>query len=229
MGDDYITKKTGIHIGLIPDGNRRWAIEHGLEPWQGHTHGAQKIKDFLQWCLDTKIIPIKEASIFLLSTENLHRPRREVEELWRLYCKEFLKIRSDKTVTENQIKINVLGDENLWHPNFKDAARDAMDATKSYAKHIVNLTVAYGSTTVLKHLVERSTKLKNELERFLVISNPIDFVIRTGGQQRLSNFLLYQCAYAELWFTKALWPSFTKRGFNCALRWYVCQMRKFGK
>lgn len=127
----------GIHIGLIPDGNRRYAKQKGLPVAVGHWEGKKKISEFLDWCLEYP--EIKTVTIYGLSTENLHRSDEEVENLWDLYTQTINEFARDPKVKEKQIRIRVLGDKNMWHPDLNEAVKHAINSTKQYSKILLNV------------------------------------------------------------------------------------------
>ncbi len=220
--------KNGIHLGIIPDGNRRFAKSRGKNPWEGHLLGAKKTKEFLEWC--SKYPEINKVSIYALSTENLNRSKEELDQLWKLFSRELKKIVNEPVIKERGIKIRVLGDSNLWRPDLKEAAKEAIKSTKQYSKNILNIMLAYGSKLELNNAVKKVVgKPLQTIDNFLMVKEPLDLVIRTGGQHRLSNFMLYQASYAELYFTDTLWPDFTKKEFGKIMNWYREQEKKFGK
>ncbi|MEM5798400.1 MAG: polyprenyl diphosphate synthase [Candidatus Aenigmatarchaeota archaeon] len=228
MGDDITNVEKNLHIGIIPDGNRRWAKRHGKPIWQGHTQGAKKMEQFLEWCLDWP--QIKQISIFALSTENLNRDEEEKKRLWEIYERELEKILKDERIKKHAIRVRVVGDKGLWKPGIKDIVREITKATKGYSKHILNILLAYGSKFEINHAIKKIVKTPiKTIDKALFISQPLNLIIRTGGQQRLSNFMLYQASYAEIYFSKTLWPDFTKKEFDKIMRWYFAQQKKFGK
>jgi len=236
MSDDFIHQnKDGIHLALIPDGNRRFAEKIGKPVWYGHYIGAKKMQEFIKWCCDYD--EIKTLSIFALSTENLNRPKEELDHLWRIYKTYLLKAMSSKEIKQHQVKVNVFGAEDVWRSDIKQAARDAMKLTAQYSRKILNILLSYGSRmeivnaakNMIKEKVKKSKIADVLFDKYLWVSQPVDLIIRTGGQQRLSNFLLYQSAYAEIYFSKTLWPEFTRKEFDKIMRWYFRQTRKFGR
>lgn len=218
----------GIHVGLIPDGNRRFALRNKKLPWEGHLEGTQRIKDFLNWCLEYP--EIKRISIYALSTENLNRSQDELDALWKIYKEELGQILSDPVIKEKGVKVRVLGNDTMWRPDVKEVVKEVSNSTKQYSKHILNIMLAYGSNFELSNAVKNVIKKPfATIDRHLLVKEPLDLVIRTGGQRRLSNFMLYQASYAELYFTDTLWPAFTKKEFDKIIDWYHLQKKKFGK
>jgi tritrans,polycis-undecaprenyl-diphosphate synthase [geranylgeranyl-diphosphate specific] len=233
MTDDVI-KNDKIHIALIPDGNRRYAKKLGKPIWYGHKVGAKKIEEFIRWCSDYE--QIKTVTIFALSTENLKRDEKELNNLWDIYRIHLRRIMRLKSVKEGKIKINVLGLKNTWRSDVRQAAEDVMKLTAQYSRMVANIMISYGSKfeiiDAVKKLIKKGIKkgpIKKIFDNYLLVSQPVDLIIRTGNQHRLSNFLLYQSAYAEIYFSKTLWPEFTREEFDKIMRWYFKQQRKFGR
>jgi undecaprenyl diphosphate synthase/tritrans,polycis-undecaprenyl-diphosphate synthase [geranylgeranyl-diphosphate specific] len=228
MTDDVKTKKTGIHIGLIPDGNRRYAIENGKPVFDGHFEGAKRIEEFLDWC--DEYPQIKMVSIFALSTENLNRPKEEVRALWSVYKDELRKLLQDPKVKQKKLKVRVLGNDGVWRPEIKEIVKELFDTTKSYSKCVLNLLLAYGSKFEINRAMKETIKKPfTKLDKALYVKEPLDLVIRTGRQHRLSNFMLYQASYAEIYFSDTLWPQFSREEFDKIMEWYFDQQRKYGK
>jgi undecaprenyl diphosphate synthase len=228
MTDDYVKKGSGIHIGVIPDGNRRYAIDKGRPIWEGHVEGAKKLEQFIKWC--TKYPEIKRISVFALSKDNLVRSDRELKELWKVYEQQFKKILKTGFVKNNDMQVRILGDDSVWAPEIRDTIKQIVVSTKQYSKQILNIMLAYGSkfemTRAIKKMVDKPMKA---VDRFLLVKEPLDLVIRTGDQYRLSNFMMYQASYAEIYFSKTMWPAFTKKEFEEIMKWYHYQTRKFGR
>jgi tritrans,polycis-undecaprenyl-diphosphate synthase [geranylgeranyl-diphosphate specific] len=235
MNDNAFSKKREIHVALIPDGNRRWAKKKGRPEWFGHYSGAKKMEEFLNWTIDHP--EIKIVSVYGLSTENLKRNPKELNKLWNIYKREFKKMTSSKLVKENNIRVNIIGEENLWGLDFKHVVRALNKATENYTKTVFNFMIAYGSHSEMLSAIKKIAKagvkaippLREAFINYLKVNKPVDLVIRTGGQRRLSNFLLYQAAYSELYFTETLWPDFSRKEFDKIIRWFWEQERRFGK
>ncbi len=217
-----------IHIGLIPDGNRRYAQQRGIPVWQGHLLGKQKIEQFLDWCLEYP--EIKRVTIYGLSTENLQRSPEEVGQLWSLYTEAINSFAQNPKVRDKQVQLRVLGDSEVWRPDLRDAVKHAIASTKQYSRLIMNIMIAYGSKYEISSAVKKVAKKPLEtLDKFLLVQEPVDLVIRTGNQHRLSNFMLYQASYAEIWFSKKMWPAFSKKEFTEIMKWYFEQQKRYGK
>ncbi len=183
---------------------------------------------FLEWCMHYP--EIKRISIFALSSENLKRPEHEVDALWSVYKQALRKFVDDPRTKENEIQIRVLGNDGVWEPSLKEMVDEAVNSTKHYSKHILNILLGYGSkfeiNNAVREIIKRPIKT---IDRALLIREPLDLIIRTGGQCRLSNFMLYQASYAEIYFSKTLWPDFTRHEFDSIIRWYYSQQKNFGR
>jgi tritrans,polycis-undecaprenyl-diphosphate synthase [geranylgeranyl-diphosphate specific] len=221
-----------IHLGLIPDGNRRWAREHGLEPSEGHRRGAQVMEECLKWCVEEGI---EEVSVYALSSENLaKRPKEELGEIFNIFAEYFKKLSQDDLVHKYEVRVRVLGHAYRLPKFVLEAAQDVAKATRKHAKHFLNVLVAYGGQDELLRCVRAASRSRlarvtqKMLERYLWVSRPVDLVIRTGGDHRLSNFLLYQSAYAEIAFVDKYWPDFTREDFDRCLAQYERSQRRMG-
>ncbi len=226
------------HLGVILDGNRRWARKRGLPPWMGHRYGAKKFEKFLNWCLE---LGIKEVSAYVLSTENIEkRSKREVEEIFRIFS-EFLKRweKEQSALEKYQVKVRFIGNLEKLPKSILRLIGKIMQKTSRYQKRILNVLVAYGGkyelSQAVKKIVEKAIKLgkieitEKDIEKNLLIKEPVDLIIRTGGYSRLSNFLIWQATYSEIYVTKTLWPDFTKKELIKAIEWFSSIKRKFGK
>jgi tritrans,polycis-undecaprenyl-diphosphate synthase [geranylgeranyl-diphosphate specific] len=230
-----VPENDGLHIAIIPDGNRRWARKHGKPIWYGHIAGAKKLHEVAEWC--AKHPEIKTVSVYALSTENLTRDSAELNQLWELYKKQFNDLRRSEELRKRGLRVKIIGNSAAWRADVRQAAKDLMVATKNYTRGVLNILLAYGSQFEILNSAKRiavkgASKMPMVPElfgKFMMVNRPVDLVIRTGGQRRLSNFLLWQAAYAELYFTDVLWPAFSRKEFEKALRWYREQQRKFGK
>ncbi|MFQ6080342.1 MAG: polyprenyl diphosphate synthase [Candidatus Bathyarchaeia archaeon] len=222
------------HLALIPDGNRRWALKHNLQPWEGHKFGAEKIEALLNWCLELKI---PQVSVYVLSTENLNRPKIEVREVFRLLKQHLLRWEKRDFLSKYDIRVRFFGDfYKIPQPLIRVMSR-LMEKTSTYQKSVLNLLVAYSGRYEILEMVKKVVgKLGSRIEitpklieENLLISTPVDLVIRTGGEHRLSNLLLWQTAYAEIYVTETLLPDFTRNDFLRAIEWYSDRRRRFGK
>jgi tritrans,polycis-undecaprenyl-diphosphate synthase [geranylgeranyl-diphosphate specific] len=225
------------HVAVILDGNRRWAIKNNLSPWEGHSYGARKFEKFMEWCVELKIPRI---SAYVLSTENLNRPEKEVKEIFKLFKEELEKLENEKSsfLDKYEIRMKFVGDLTKMPLGLRKVMGRIMKKTEKYNKRVFNLLVAYGGkfelTQAFKKLAKKAiekgalTITQKDIEKNLLISDNVDLVIRTGGEHRLSNFLPWQTSYAELIVLNKFWPDFTKRDLIQCLQKYSERQRRFG-
>ena len=232
------------HIGIIMDGNRRFAQTVGLDVKTGHNYGAGKAREVLDWCLD---LDIKHVTIWGFSTENQSRKREEVAHLHDLFARQAKELIDDARLHANRVRVRVIGDINDFPEDTKEALRRMEEATEDYGGMHLNVALGYGGreeivAAVRKLLLEQSQSVSTPdeladhidaqgISRHLYtagVPDP-DFVIRTSGEVRLSGFLLWQTAYSEFYFCDAFWPSFRKVDFLRAVRSFQARERRFGK
>lgn len=225
-------RRLPLHIGFIIDGNGRWAAKRGLSRTMGHRQGVLAVKETIQNCYD---LGIKEISFFCFSTENWNRPKEEVDALFDM-LREF--VNEDIEPYNNQgIKIIHSGNVLMLPQDLQDAIQNAVNLTKQNHKMIVNICINYGGRDDILHAVNNLLKKGEKQVSFKQFENELyshslhdlDLVIRTSGEQRISNFMLYQMAYAELYFTKTYWPSFNKNELLKALLDFQSRSRRFGQ
>lgn len=226
------------HVAVIMDGNGRWATRQHLPRIAGHRRGAKTLKDLLRCCKDWGI-PILTAYAF--STENWRRPIEEVNFLMRLF--ERLLQRELHELQREEVRICFLGDLSALPPTLQQQMELAMNATANNQAIQFNIAVNYGSrieiTRACRDLAEQVQQGKlhpaditdDRITQYLYTLNSPDpdLLIRTSGETRLSNFLLWQLAYTELYFTETLWPDFDRAAFLQALRVYQQRDRRFGR
>ena len=229
----------GKHVAIVPDGNRRWAKERGLEFWQGYDKGAKVIDQMLDWCLVKYKVPC--LSVYALSTENLDkRPEKEILKINEILEREFTRLADDPKVRKYRVNIRVLGDLDALSPDVREAATQAMEKTRNYGDHSVNFMMPYGGRGEILQAAQRMAEdAKNngsqkvsekDFEKYLYtagLPDP-DLVIRTG-ENRLSNFLLWQTAYSEIYFVKKYWPDFTPTDLESILLDFLGRERRFGE
>ncbi len=230
------------HVAVILDGNRRWALSRGLDALYGHVEGAKKAEEFFDWCKE--LGKIKTVTMYLFSTENFKRPKDEVEHLMRLMESYLKALAEDKRIHENRIRVKVIGKRELLPKNLKECIEKIEKVTENYDNYYLNLAIAYGGRAeivdAVKAIVSKVIEGKISPEKldekvveehlytgFLPNPHP-DLVIRTSGEERLSNFLLWQSAYSELCFLDVYWPNFRKVDFLRAIRVYQQRQRRFG-
>ena len=226
------------HIAIIMDGNGRWAKSKGLLRNIGHQNGAKTVKEVVETCAK---INIKYLTLYAFSTENWNRPKLEVELLMKLLISSLKK--EVKTLQKNNIKLSTIGNLNSLPTKVAKELKDVIEKTKDNNRLTLTLALSYGSREeLIKTIKEISLKVKNNLispENIdkLVINNhlydhylpDVDLLIRTSGEQRISNFLLWEIAYAELFFSDTLWPDFNKENLFEAILNYQNRERRFGK
>ena len=233
--------ETPEHIGVILDGNRRWASEHFVPLWAGHQTGADKVEDLLNWCLDLKV---RTTTLYILSTENFNRSEREVHDLMRLFNERLTKVLSNKLIHEQQVKIRAIGRIALLPKKTRDLIATIEESTKGYDRYYMNMAIAYGGRAEIidatKKISEKvrageinledideSTIEKHLYTSHLPNSEP-DLIIRSSGEARLSGFLLWQGAYSELCFVDVYWPDFRRIDLWRAIRTYQRRERRYG-
>lgn len=225
------------HIAIIMDGNRRWAKERNLETRLGHKEGAETLKKIAKYA---NKIGIKYLTVYAFSTENWKRTKEEVGALMgllQMYVNDFL---NDKEL-EN-IKINILGDVSKLEPGLQKSIQKAIDRTKDYTGMTLNVAFNYGGRDEITKAVQKIvTKVQNneiaiqDIDEQYVSENLYtkgqlepDLLIRTGGEQRVSNFLLWQLAYTEFLFVEKYWPDFSRADLDEAIKVFETRNRKFG-
>ena len=226
------------HIAIIMDGNGRWAKNKGLLRNLGHQGGAKTVREIVEVCAE---INVKYLTLYAFSTENWNRPKLEVDLLMKLLISSLKK--ELKTLQKNNIKLVTIGNIDSLPTKVSVELKDVVEKTKNNSRLTLTLALSYSSREeLIKTIKEISLKVKNNLispENIdeSVINNhlytrnlpDVDLLIRTSGEQRISNFLLWQIAYAELYFTETLWPDFNKENLFKAILNYQNRERRFGK
>lgn len=226
-------KNVPFHIALIPDGNRRWAKRKGLGVLIGHDKGIENLANMLKWCREAGV---RVFTAWGFSTENFSRDRSEVQGLMKLFEKKLLESEGRNEVHKYRIRVRVLGRIGQFPKKVQEKIREVMEKTKHYDRYYLNILLGYGGRQELIDAVQKLVREgKGVSEQGIAnslytsgIPDP-DLVIRTSGEQRTSGFLPWQSAYSEWYFSKKLWPDFTKRDFKAALREYARRKRRFGK
>mgnify|MGYP001385361079 FL=1 len=232
-----VVDRTPDHIAIIMDGNGRWARKQGLPRIAGHKEGVSSIVKIVKAAVKYKV---KVLTLYAFSTENWKRPRAEVEFILKL-PKQFLDIYLPELMSNN-VRINVIGDMELLPDYTRDAVLYAMERTQHNDGLQLNFALNYGSRNEIIHAVKemvadlQETKLSIEEIDEQVFSKYLytkdlpdpDLLIRTGGEKRLSNFLLWQSAYSEFWYTDVLWPDFSEKEFLLAINDYRQRNRRYG-
>jgi len=228
------------HIGVILDGNRRFAKRLMKNPWKGHEWGGEKVKEFLGWCREANI---RTATLYTFSVQNFSRPKEEFEFIMKQLEKGFREISDDPNHEAHKNKVRVKAIGRLWMlPELvQKAIRKAEQATKDYDKYHLNVAVAYGGQEELTDAMTKIGKMiklgqiqpsdidKNMIKQSLYTGQPYpDLILRTGGEHRLSNFMPWQSAYSELAFTDKLWPEIQKKDFLDVIKDFQARDRRFG-
>lgn len=221
-----------VHVGFIMDGNGRWAKSKGKSRNFGHRKGSEVIEEVLKTCFDAGV---KNVTLYAFSTENWNRPKEEVDEILRILDKFIDKYR--QKASKGDIRLCVFGDFSRLDENMKSRIEAAVESTKGGKSGTVNIALGYGSRQEITRAIQNIIKdgvtqiTDDTLSDYLYTAGQpdVDLIVRTSGEQRLSNFLLYQSAYAELYFTDVLWPDFKREEVIKALRWFEGRHRRFGK
>jgi tritrans,polycis-undecaprenyl-diphosphate synthase [geranylgeranyl-diphosphate specific] len=229
------------HIGVIVDGNRRYAKKENINPFKGHEKGAEKIKDFLEWCDE---FGIKEITAYVLSVQNLNRKKEEVEHLFSLFKEFSKKVLEPKNLEElkkRKAKIKFIGRKEILPKELQEKIKEIEEKTKENGEKTINFAMAYGGreeiTDAMKKIAEKIKKneIKTEeinektIEKELYLNSEPEIIIRTGGVQRTSNFLIWQSNYSEWFFLEKMWPEIEKEDLKKILEKYPEIERRFGK
>jgi len=226
------------HLAIIMDGNGRWAKQKGLLRTLGHESGTKSVKRIVETCSK---LGIENLTLYAFSTENWNRPKLEVDTLMKLLVSSLRK--EAKTFQENNIRLNAIGNLSKLPNSIHKELNEVMEKTKNNTRTTLTLALSYGSREELLNVVKNiSDKVKNNIISIDTIDESIinqhlythnlpdvDLLIRTSGEHRISNFLLWQIAYAELFFTDVLWPDFTEEHLYEAIISYQKRERRFGK
>jgi undecaprenyl diphosphate synthase len=226
-----MSKNTIKHLAIVMDGNGRWAKERGLKRTKGHEMGAETIRDITTYCAAHQTI--ETATFYAFSTENWKRPKMEVEFLMKLLDK-YLK-NELKTYQEHNIRFQAIGDIGAFSKALQSRIRDTEYLTRNNKKLTQILALNYGSraeiTSCVNRLIQEGKTELTEEDISKALQTPyadIDLLIRTSGEKRVSNFLLWQLSYAEMYFTQTLWPDFTSEELEMILSDFTQRHRRFG-
>jgi len=235
---DIDKDKLPAHVAIIMDGNGRWAQKHLFKRVIGHEKGAETVRTIIR---TSRSLGIPILTLYAFSTENWQRPRHEVSALMAL-LKKFL-ISERQEMVENGIRLNVIGQVEKLPPDVRKTIKDTKAATAGNDKLLLNLALSYGSRAEIVKSVQEIAAMvqKGELEVDAITPELIsdhlytggmadpDLLIRTSGEKRISNFLLWQIAYSEIYITETLWPDFSKEEYLEILKAYQNRERRFGK
>ena len=229
------------HIGLILDGNRRYARQVGAEvPWYGHHAGAHKVLEVLKWLWEAGI---KVCTLYAFSVENFQRARDEVEEIMNILTEKFTEIIDNPDVSRYKVRIKAIGRVDLLPKELQLAIQAAEDQTENYEDYQLNIAVGYSGRS---ELVDAIRAIGYKIQDGLIVPEDVnedliedhlytkdipdpDLIIRTSGEERLSGFLLWQSAYSELYFEQVYWPAVRRIDIWRAIRSYQQRSRRYGK
>ncbi len=227
-----------VHVGIIMDGNGRWAKKKLMNRVKGHEKGSQTVRTIVRASAE---IGIKVLTLYAFSTENWARPKAEVKALMML-LKKFIVAERDE-LSENNIRLNIIGQKERLPADVQKEMNTTLDLTRNNTRMVLNLALSYGSreeiTTAVKNIAQKidSKEITSEDITHDLISNSLytggmpdpDLIIRTSGEYRLSNFLMWQAAYSEIYISETLWPDFSKDEYLEILKNYQERDRRFGK
>ncbi len=220
-------KRMPNHIAIIMDGNRRYARKRGLPPQMGHFFGSRKAEKVLEWCYE---LGIKTLTVFAFSTENFRRSEEEKRNIFQLIRKELFRLAEDKRIHKNKVRVRIIGKKELLPKEVLDAASLVEEKTKNYDNFRLNIAIAYGARQEIAEAVRKvlekvlNGEVKAEeinlrmIEENLYENMPVDIIIRTGKEMRLSNFLIWQSASKYAYFCDVYWPEFRRIDLLRAIR-----------
>ncbi len=226
------------HVAIIMDGNGRWALQRRKPRLVGHKVGAESVREIVETCRE---IGIEFLTLYAFSSENWRRPKQEVSGLMAI-LKKFLKSELPR-MQKNDVRLVSIGDRQRLPEEVRQSLEEVIEATSGNSKLTLNLALSYGSRDEIVRAVRRISTLclRGEMDPEQISDQTIaenldtcrmpdpDLLIRTGGEARLSNFLLWQASYAEIYFTDTMWPEFRKEVFLQALSEYQSRERRFGR
>lgn len=230
------------HLGVILDGNRRWAQAHNMTPSQGHGEGAETVEKFLDWCLE---LGINTITLYSFSTENFQRDKEEVQALFKLFEETLEKVLKSPRIHKNQVHIRAIGRTENLPINLQTRIKQVEEATQNYTRFYLNIAIAYGGRAEIVDAIKTIAMeiIQGEITPDMIDENLIenhlytahlpnpnpDMIIRTSGESRLSNFLIWQSAYSEIFILDVYWPNFRKIDLMRAIRGYQMRHRRHGK
>ena len=224
-----------LHVAIIMDGNGRWAQRRGMARSTGHVHGAKTVNSIVEAAARNGI---RTLTLYAFSADNWGRPSLEVDALMRL-LQRYLTTETRQCI-EQSIRINVIGRRDRLRPSLVRAIEQSEQLTADCSRMHLRIAIDYSSQHSILEVarraprdaglsIEKFEELLAQVDHSVSDSGPVDLLIRTGGEQRLSDFLLWDCAYAELYFTDRLWPDFGEAELRAALEDYSRRQRRFGK
>lgn len=227
------------HVAFIMDGNRRFSKRVMLKPWKGHEWGEQKLREVITWCHE---LGVQEVTVYALSVQNFERPQEEFDFLMQLFRESAKRIKAEREMYDKMnVRLVFIGRLHMLPDDVREAICEAMEVTKDNTGMRVNIAVAYGGreevVDAVKQVAEQVAAGSLALDeinekvfaRSLYTDSEPDVVIRTGGEQRTSNFLIWQSHYAEWIFVEKLWPEFSHEDLVTCLAEFADRKRRFGK
>ena len=226
------------HIAIILDGNGRWAKQRHQPRFMGHRAGVKSVEKIVKYCVEKQILVL---SLFAFSSENWRRPGKEVSLLMELFA--LVLKQQVKHLDKNNVRLKIIGDISKFSPSLQNQITDAQNTTKKNTGLTLNIAANYGgqwditrSVQELANKVQAGTLIPEQITADLIkaglttaeLPDP-DLFIRTGGEQRVSNFMLWQMAYTEFYFTNTLWPDFDEYSLDLAIESFTHRERRFGK
>jgi tritrans,polycis-undecaprenyl-diphosphate synthase [geranylgeranyl-diphosphate specific] len=230
------------HMGIILDGNRRWAFAKYRDSLNGHMYGAKAAENFLEWCLD---LGIKTVTLYVFSTENFVRPKDEIATILGIIEDETRKLITDPRIHEHRVHTKAIGRLEQLPVSLRAVLEEVEKTTADYDQHYLNIAVAYGGRA---EIVDAAKRIIDEVQRGTLDARSVDedvftkylytshlpnpypeLIIRTSGEERLSGFLIWQAAYSEFVFLDVYWPEFRRIDLLRAMRTYQRRRRRFGK
>ncbi len=233
--DNLIKNRIPEHVAIIMDGNGRWAESQGKQRFEGHQEGVVSVKSVVEAASE---IGVKHLTLYAFSTENWNRPKEEIEALMSLLVSTLKSEVFD--LSKNNIRLNAIGDLNSLPETVQEELQEAIEETSNNTGLTIHIALSYSSrweiknavSCILKDFKNKDVEITDELiSDYLTTKNTPDpdLLIRTSGEYRISNFLLWQIAYSELYFTNTYWPDFRKEAFFEAINDYQKRERRFGK
>ena len=219
------------HLAIIPDGNRRWAKKLGKVPWYGHEMGIPRFRNTIDWCSE---LGIKELTFYTLSIQNFQRDKTELEFLFIYIRKEIEHWLAADVAEKKGVRFTLVGKPEMLPKDLHKTIKELEEKTKNNKAIKVNLAIGYGGKEEIIHAVNSALKKKQKIteetieENLWLNSNP-DLIIRTSGEYRTSNFLMWQSAYSEWFFSEKYWPDFDKEELIKAIKDYESRDRRHGK
>lgn len=236
------TQTVPSHIGIILDGNRRWAASQGFAGGIGHEEGANRAEELLDWCHE---LGIKTITLYVLSTENLDRTPEELRELFVLIEARLTRLLSDERIIRYKVRVRAIGQLDLLPKSIRDLLSAIEAKTAEFEDHYLNIAVAYGGRAEITDMVRAVAQevkagtlapgeiteetIESRLYTSYLPNQEPELIVRTSGEERMSGFLLWQGAYSELVFMDVFWPAFRKIDLMRAIRTYQRRTRRRGR